>query len=438
MSVQGQGAPLTGLSIWAKQVNAELLNDLGKKALNFAFTGFFDRGAIETRPNPIRQLAEEYGVRYGFDPTTARRFAGDKSLPRGRYYTLCNDAAGLDGGTLVRELRAYYNPSVAGIVQIFDLTDPRDRAKVFGRPDLRSLSHQNIVLVFLPVRHRANPFVKEVHGDRPAALAVTLPLEVRPMQVERTIDLRVPHVADWFTRTITSIDGAFPFRSALDSFEDLLPELLLQQIGGGATSKIAGLWLRQHSIGALVYPSSRTDCGVEVRDGQVIGYRGWNLLDYRHAGRPEMLTLIDLSPYWARSIGIKDEDNVEQAIWFDEVQIGFQPNGPSRGSWQVHGLKPRLEAHWRFNQVAYALDASSDVLRGEAVSLIKAWLGIGISRGEIEATGGTANLLLESLMGVPGRTDTLQELTRQYEQRGGDSTVVQALRELHRACIDNS
>ena len=40
-----------------------------------------------------------------------RRFAGDITLSRGRYSSVCNDELGNDQGTVVRELLAITSPS---------------------------------------------------------------------------------------------------------------------------------------------------------------------------------------------------------------------------------------------------------------------------------------------------------------------------------------
>ena len=44
------------------------------------------------------------------DGPVRRRFAGDVTLSRGRYLSVCNDDLGNDNGTVTRELLAYYNP----------------------------------------------------------------------------------------------------------------------------------------------------------------------------------------------------------------------------------------------------------------------------------------------------------------------------------------
>ena len=37
-----------------------------------------------------------------------RRYAGDKRLERGRYWSICSDREGFDHATLLNEVRAYH------------------------------------------------------------------------------------------------------------------------------------------------------------------------------------------------------------------------------------------------------------------------------------------------------------------------------------------
>src|SRR5215213_2526540 len=58
-------------------------------------------------------------------PRPNRRFAGDRTLPRGRYYSLGQSITGDDGGTLVNELLAYADVPATDAVEIDDLAFPR-------------------------------------------------------------------------------------------------------------------------------------------------------------------------------------------------------------------------------------------------------------------------------------------------------------------------
>src|SRR6266545_3164070 len=120
---------LTDEELHLKQISQGDLNDLGKAALTAAFPGFLEehsptREAIESH---FAEMSALGFANYRFDPRPYRRFAGDSTLPRSRYYTIATSANGDDDGTLVRELRSYYNPFGAGIIQILDTTEPRDR-----------------------------------------------------------------------------------------------------------------------------------------------------------------------------------------------------------------------------------------------------------------------------------------------------------------------
>ena len=175
-----------------------------------------------------------FGPNYDFDPSPARRFAGDSSLPRGRYYTLAHDESGFDDGTLVDELRAYYNPIPSGMVQIFDLTKTRDK-QIFEEREL-PYGEQNIVLVFLPQGPQPHPFARR-YTNKPAALLVVLPLLIHRRRLTKVLDLHIPDVADWFARTFSRLEmhirkasiKAFPLKPPLQSFREIIPAILSQE-----------------------------------------------------------------------------------------------------------------------------------------------------------------------------------------------------------------
>jgi hypothetical protein len=212
-------------------------------------------------------------------------------------------------------------------------------------------------------------------------------------------------VADWFAQTISTVKweaatpedksfslSAFPRKPGVESFRQALPEVLAQQLGGGGLSIVAGLWCRKHDVGALIFPSARTDSGVEIYEGNVVSHAGWNLVDYTDSDSTHLAAQIDLSDRWSDSSGDR--------ITFHEVDIEYVDSGPSRGSWHVVGLKRRHEAHWRYNQAVYALNTYSEVLDKEVIEGLTVWLARGIIEGYIEQVGGVANLLAEALMGL--------------------------------------
>jgi hypothetical protein len=214
----------------------------------------------------------------------------------------------------------------------------------------------------------------------------------------------------------------------MDSFRQALPEILAQQLGGGGLSMVAGLWCRKHGVGALIFPSARTDSGVEIHEDNVLSDTGWNLVDYADSDSTHLAAQIDLSDRWSDSIGIKSEKEPEgEDITFHEVNIEYFDSGPSRGSWYVVGLKRRHEAHWRFNQAVYALNTYSEVLDKEVIENLTIWLAKGILEGYIEQVGGVANLLGEALMGLPDSQQQVLDFAANSERQGW-TTTARALR----------
>lgn len=61
-----------------------------------------------------------------------RRYAGDKTLGRGCYFSVCNDSAGQDYGTLLSELKAYFSYRSKMPCQIYDSTVDNGAASSLG------------------------------------------------------------------------------------------------------------------------------------------------------------------------------------------------------------------------------------------------------------------------------------------------------------------
>src|SRR5262249_45627441 len=159
------------------------------------------------------------------------------TLDRGRYYTLCQSESGDDGGTLINELRAYYDPFSAGLVDVFDTTVPSSRERLpkfaVGELSRRATAQRPgyLVLVVRPLGGKPFPM-------RSPPFGVALPLSIQNVAIERAIDLRDPHCARWLTRKLSTltwtIDGkavaAFPLKPPLTSFQELLPSLYMQAL----------------------------------------------------------------------------------------------------------------------------------------------------------------------------------------------------------------
>ena len=286
-------------------------------------------------------------------------------LDRGRYYTVCRSESGDDRGTLINELRAYYDPYHAGLVDIFDTTVPSscERLPSFVASQLsrRAAAQRpgHLVLVIRPLGGKPFPM------DSPP-FAVALPLSVRNVTVDRAIDLRNPECARWLSRRLSTltwaIDGkeiaAFPGKSPLSEFRELLPSLYTQALGGAAgATQIAGLWLRRLGVDGVIFPSARSDAYVMVNDGAVEGWSGWNLVDYRGAEQPLYRGQIDTIPYWPTWIAAEPRDvsSLDRPIIFASATMESIDEGPASGSWRISGLEDTRSALVHTHELLFCL-----------------------------------------------------------------------------------
>src|SRR5689334_18799859 len=93
--------PLSAFRGWLKQVSPLQLNSLGQLALTEAFPFFAGTAPSADELKRLQKQAQDFHIDVLYRRKgPKRRFEGDESLPRGRYYSVCSDAEGTDGGTL--------------------------------------------------------------------------------------------------------------------------------------------------------------------------------------------------------------------------------------------------------------------------------------------------------------------------------------------------
>lgn len=315
--------PLQPVDVWLKQIDVGNLNELGVDAVRWMVPRF---------------IAAD----------VERRYAGDDSLGRDRYFTLAEDSTGWDHGTLIGELRAYLEwPNLGGRVGMVDSTAPNEtdlREYLRGDPLERCL-----VLRFGKVDDGPHPFAA-AHGQTEAeALDIFIPLALLHLHYDRVLDLRQPAVAEWFARQVGTLtydlEGVaiecWPFRPPLESFLDLLPTLLDQNRGGNLVTRVIGAWLRRNDVEALIYPSARRECALVMKDGAVDAAYGWNLVDYREANPPDTVYYLDSSDHWVTQVSrtVSETEYVPcDGIWFE---VHDRDVDPQRGSWVIRGLRFR-------------------------------------------------------------------------------------------------
>jgi len=327
--------PLTLFRDWVKQISSEDLNILGRSAIEQAFPQFLGSNPDAEEMRGLDLLAEKLDVVYR-RIRSVRRFEGDESLPRERYFSICQGPDGRDGGTLVRELLAYAGSDC--LVAVSDLLDPRRHDIFRGLPDRPALA---IAFFSIPPTGTLRAFFLE--KAREGIPTVVVPYRLFPLTLESVVDLRARSVQHWFFRTFRKGDELFTklAPSSVNRFEQMLPSLMDGRLGGNEFCNGVGHWLRHRGVRGFVFPSARSNVGVTYNNGDTVQFYGWNLVMY--AGAPASAfksapfmpdqviahKVLDFSP-WARG-------------WSAGVQISVVEGGDHHGSWQVRGLEEAQE-----------------------------------------------------------------------------------------------
>jgi hypothetical protein len=370
--------PLDDLEVTLKQISVDDLNETARLALNFIFEGYNDPKETDR----LREVAQDFheraknsGITHQFDFSRPRRFAGDNSLAREKYFTVAEDRSGFDRGVLVTELMAYYRPWHSGIVEIFDLSIPAYKQlfdRRYGREIHRrsglSMPAEDLVGVYFLSSCRTHPF-GHLTGDNNPLAFFHLPVRIKTKKIPGVLDLRQPKVADWFANHFSSLvwkrNGrevpVFPNKNPVKNFREILPSLLTQQLGGGGFTKVIGWWLRRHGVQALIFPSARYDSSVRISNGSCVSFSGWNLVDYRGSPMGEVDLRIDISSTWPAQIENSPDELLDaltgsSSIAYEDVEIRYTATGERAGSWEVKGLVSRRLATTEVAKVLSQID----------------------------------------------------------------------------------
>jgi hypothetical protein len=334
--------PFSRFSGFLKSLRTSLFDDAATTAVEFAFPLFFETPVSNARESKewFRNAGRE--IEGSQEPYRYRRFAGDSSLLRDRYYTVCDDLEGNDKMTLFYELMAYYEPGKAGALIPFDGLDTEERDKVVRvfSIDVSKFVAQAINLVFIDDdRDTLTPVFRTdvILKDENNLAVVSLPYGVEQKTIDNVIDLRLPATHAWFTKNVLShlpktlyvYDDAYvaslhigrsrpksPKESDVEeikadgplgktvvwapaagwngevllgpeNFFGLLPYLTFPHLGGSPITEAIGAWLRRLGANGLVYPSARNDLAVIITNGVMTRSGGWNFVDYRDSPPPE-------------------------------------------------------------------------------------------------------------------------------------------------------
>jgi len=235
-----------------------------------------------------------------------RRFAGGADLPVSRYYSVCSDSTGDDGGSMCYELMTYWSGHLSGQVfpSMFDTSaHPGVDDFVTTMHDFASRSPDRAYraeidaliergkpfLSIIPMRPQES--VGEIETaqeflDFPAACEFT----ITEMNVPDCLDLRLEAHREYFCTELVSVEPinsraqfvGTRHESTVD-FISALASMISPELGGNMFHTAVGQVLRQRGYQGLVYPSARNDSKVVNVGGEIAEHTGWNFLDYRGA-----------------------------------------------------------------------------------------------------------------------------------------------------------
>jgi hypothetical protein len=237
-------------------------------------------------PSTLHRAAADASRELGFNfldtssDKPRRRFAGDlgglQTLDRGRYYTVCKDANGSDGGTLANELNSYTRPDITG----FAYCIPNE-----------SSSHISFYASDAP--NRASSVVakaKELEqlSQKAWNLSATLSCNVANVTIEGVLDLRYEDARDWlFQEFGNGCNQWLDYRGGKiprhEGFWRLFPTVMDWRAGGNEFTDLLGCYCISKGISALIFPSARSNVQVQFESGRLIDFEGWNLVDWRQA-----------------------------------------------------------------------------------------------------------------------------------------------------------
>jgi hypothetical protein len=362
--------PLTTFRGWLKHHEPDVQNAALQSLLGEVFSRF---GGEQSRPeeylekterliscgvrlpqaalNELGQLRELLNEGIQVKMRRHRRYSGgDGRLPRSCYSAVCSDPNGDDGGTLNRELMAYVHPCVPGTVFVGDSSDARMNAVLGDQVGVVPGYCAVYVFLFPPEDPSEREVFNKVYAktlsfsggpDAPYHVHV-LETRVDPVEIDNVIDLRLPETQAWFFERFRLGDGVHlskPHGDGITNFHGMLPTLKHPELGGCAVTHGVGSWLRTSHVNALIFPSARSDTTVTMREGQLAGFRGWNMVDYRRAAEiASGEAVVDPDRWYAFG-------ELDKTYGLPSGTLELAPAGSAEsGSWTVRGVQTRYDS----------------------------------------------------------------------------------------------
>ena len=108
---------------------------------------------------------------------------------------------------------------------------------------------------------------------------------------------------------------------------------MVRDNGGDGLTNAIGSYLRTIGVEALIFPSARSDTYVEFRNGELVDFGGWNLVDYRNATIETEDERLLLFGDWT---GFRDRSAHGLVDWTTTIRL--PPDGSEyEGSFRIEG-----------------------------------------------------------------------------------------------------
>ncbi len=325
-SKQNDQIPISTVTGIIKKIDSAQIGEEGRHWLNICFPEFL------FEEDRLASLREAY-IRFEYTKHQTipvqwgrmRRYAGSPSLGIGRYYSVCYDNNGADGGAMLNELMSYWSERTMVYPRIADTTliSDKDKARF---PDLKA--PQLIIRAKEYYWHKS--FLGKLSLKESPEKEISLPLTVTEIRLNNVIDLRLPKTQEWFYKKFVTLEDEINKRAHPEdpvqvtvlrlnkcrNFIELLPTLVFPGIGGSSFHQAVGAWFRSHGINGFIFPSARCNCysrimsnpeATDKKKQLFLSFYGWNFVDYRNTGATDWESLFGRLPSWAKAdtAGIK-------------------------------------------------------------------------------------------------------------------------------------
>jgi hypothetical protein len=142
-----------------------------------------------------------------------------------------------------------------------------------------------------------------------------------------------------------------------------------------------------------VFPSARSNASITLEQGVLIGFYGWNLVDYREAEPPQLQTFV-LWPHWPGRLS--HDCNEPPLPIYAGVRLHSSTTGKRAGSWWWTGIEEANDAQRFLGSALHlhgvAVPSASEEERRELALMLGA-------TDAVEALSKTSGFFVRAMLG---------------------------------------